>query len=90
MSNEKHFTQYNGYGIDCMGSEVTALVDSYVAADGERMIIISLPDIEERNADAVIDGDPEICMSAQQAKRLARRLLRLATEKIDTSDSDAE
>lgn len=87
MSNEKHFTQYNGYGIDCMGSEVTALVDSYVAADGERMIIISLPDIEERNAGAVIDGDAEICMSAQQAKRLARRLLRLATEKIDTSDS---
>lgn len=90
MSNEKHFTQYNGYGIDCMGSEVTALVDSYVAADGERMIIISLPDIEGRNAGAVIDGDAEICMSAQQAKRLARRLLRLATEKIDTSEPDAE
>jgi len=90
MSNEKHFTNYNGYRIDCMGNAVSALVSSYVAADGERMIILSIPDIKGENARAVIDGDAEVCMSAQQAKRLARRLLRLATEKIDTDTPESE
>lgn len=88
MSNKKHFTHFNGYSIDCMGSEVTALADSYVATDNERMIIISLPDIEGRNAGAIIDGSAEFAMSAQQAKRLARRLLKLATEKIDDDEGE--
>lgn len=88
MSNEKHFSNYNGYGVDCMGSAVSALVSSYVAADGERMIIFSIPDIEGKNAGTVVDGDAEICMSAQQAKRLARRLFKLATEKIDIDDDE--
>lgn len=87
MSNEKHFTHYNGYNIDCMGSEVTALVDSYVAADNERMIIISLPDIENQTA-ATINGSADIAMTAQQAKRLARRLLKLATEKITDDEGE--
>lgn len=88
MSNEKHFSNYNGYGVDCMGSATKALVSSYVAADGERIIILSIPDIEGENARAVCDGDAEICLSPQQAKRLARRLLKLATEKIDMDDDE--
>lgn len=88
MSNEKHYIHYNGYSIDCLGSEITALVDCYAAADGDRMIIISLPDIEERNAGAIKDGDAEFAMTAQQAKRLARRLLKLATEKIKDDDGE--
>lgn len=88
MSNEKHFSNYNGYGVDCIGGATTALVSSYVAADGERMIVLSIPDIEGKNARAVIDGDAEVWMTPQQAKRLARRLLKLATEKIDMDDDE--
>lgn len=88
MSNEKHFSNYNGYGVDCMGSAVSAFVSSYIAADGERLIIFSIPDIEGKNSGAVIDGDAEICLSPQQAKQLAWRLLKLATEKIDMEDDE--
>lgn len=84
----KNFTQYNGYMIDCMGSEVTAMIDSYTASDGDRLLVLTIPDIEGRNEGVVnAEGDCTLTFTPQQAKRLARRLLKLATERLDFGEA---
>lgn len=78
MSNGKKFTLYNGYCIDTDSSDRTFMANSFVAADGERIILIQ---------EMFSDKEKTLMgLTAQQAKRLARRLLKLATERIDDDE----